>query len=82
MAVRHQQRNVRQTQSSDGDFASILVDGSVVTWSQGAYGDNSIAGQDQLRNAQWIQDVGVAFAAILLRWICGNLRWMCGDLGQ
>ena len=45
-------------------FATILGDGSVVTWGTPECGCNSRAVQDQLKNVQQIQASGTAFAAI------------------
>ena len=55
----------KQIQASNGAFAAILGDGSVVTWGNAVWGGDSTAVQDQLKNAQQIQSTGEAFAAIL-----------------
>ncbi|OLQ06599.1 putative E3 ubiquitin-protein ligase HERC1 [Symbiodinium microadriaticum] len=48
-------------------FATILGDGSVVTWGQADYGGDSTAVKDQLKNVQQVQaSRGGAFAAILV----------------
>ena len=52
-------------QASTRAFAAILADGSVVTWGVAAYGGDSSAGQDQLRNVQQVQASTGAFAAVL-----------------
>ena len=57
--------NTAQVRSSRGAFASILGDGSVVTWGDDRCGGDSSDVQDQLRNAQQIQVTSRAFAAIL-----------------
>ncbi|OLP88832.1 Protein CfxQ [Symbiodinium microadriaticum] len=54
-----------QVQSSDGAFAAILGDGSVVTWGEAECGADSSAVQTQLKNVQEIQASERAFAAIL-----------------
>ena len=46
-------------------FATILEDGSVVTWGHPDYGGNSSRAQDQLINVQQICGTHCAFAAIL-----------------
>ena len=51
-AVQDQLRDVQQIQSSDGAFAAILGDGSVITWGRADYGGDSSAVQDQLREVQ------------------------------
>ena len=62
--VQSQLTNVRQIYASEGAFAAILGDGSVVTWGSVDGGDSS-AVHDQLQNLQQIQASVVAFAAIL-----------------
>ena len=54
-----------QIQASEGSFAAILGDGSVVTWGSAGKGGNSSAVQDQLKNVTQIQASRRAFAAIL-----------------
>ena len=46
-------------------FATVLGDGSVVTWGLAGRGGDSSAVQEQLRNVQQIQATSTAFAAIL-----------------
>ena len=71
---------MREIQATDGAFAAILADGSVVTWGNpfgggdssairnqrghGGGGDSS-AVQDQLRNVHQVQATKSPFAAIL-----------------
>ena len=64
-AVQDQLRDVQQIQASDGAFAAILGDGSVVTWGDADQGGDSSAVQDQLRDVHQIQASQAAFAAIL-----------------
>ena len=40
-AVRDQLKDVRQVQGTDGAFAAVLADGSVVTWGKPGYGGNT-----------------------------------------
>ena len=55
-AVRDQLKGVQQIQAtSDGAFAAILENGSVVTWGHADFGGDSSAVQDQLRGVQQIQ---------------------------
>ena len=56
---------MQQIQASDGSFAAILSDGSVVTWGNAGFSGDCSAGKHQLRNVQQIQTSGGAFAAIL-----------------
>ena len=56
---------MQQIQASDGAFAAILGDGSVLTWGSAAHGGDSSPVQDQLRDVQQIQASDGAFAAIL-----------------
>ena len=58
---------VRQIQATDGAFAAILQDGSVVTWGHADFGGDSSAVQDRLRCGcvRQIQATDGAFAAIL-----------------
>ena len=44
-----------QYQACHGAFSAILGDGSVVTWGSAAYGGDSSAARDQLKNMQQIQ---------------------------
>ena len=71
-AVRDQLKGVEQIQATDGAFAAILEDGSVVTWGVEydvwgvAYdGGDSSAVRDQLKGVLQIQATDSAFAAIL-----------------
>ena len=45
--------------------AAMLGDSAVVTWSQGAYGGDSGAVEDEQRNEQQIQAFGETFDSIL-----------------
>ena len=63
--VQDQLQNAQQIQSTDGAFAAILADGSVVAWGHPGHGGDTSALQDQLQNAQQIQSTDGAFAAIL-----------------
>ena len=54
-----------QVQATYRAFAAVLCDGSVVTWGNAGYGDDSTAVQNQLKNVQQIQATACAFAAIL-----------------
>ena len=54
-----------QVQSSHGAFATIVGDGSVVTWGDGGCGGDCSDVQDRLRDVQQIQASPMAFAAIL-----------------
>ena len=53
--VQEQLKNVQQIQASDGAFAAVLDDGSVVTWGNANRGGNSSAVEEQLKNVQQIQ---------------------------
>ena len=64
-AVQDQLKGVQQIQATDGAFAAILEDGSVVTWGDADCGGDSSAVQDQLKGVQQIQATSEAFAAIL-----------------
>ena len=48
-AVQDRLNNVRQIQASNGAFAAILCDGSVVTWGHSKYGGDSSSVQDELK---------------------------------
>ena len=50
---------------SDGAYAAILGDGSVVTWGEASCGGDSTAVQNRLSNVQQIHASRKAFAAIL-----------------
>ena len=63
--VQDQLKSVQQIQASEGAFAAILADGSVVTWGSDEHGGDSSEVQDQLTNVQEIQSAFGAFAAIL-----------------
>ena len=56
---------MQQIQASQGAFAAILGDGSVVSWGKADDGGDSSAVQDQLKNVLQIQASNGAFAAIL-----------------
>ena len=47
-AVQDQLRGVQQVHASEGAFAAILADGSVVTWGDAEYGGYSPAVRDDL----------------------------------
>ena len=70
-AIQAQLRNVQTVQGTKivsfpvGAFASILSDGSVVTWGNGPTGGDSSSVQEQLINVKQIAATGFAFAAIL-----------------
>ncbi|CAE7407634.1 unnamed protein product, partial [Symbiodinium microadriaticum] len=64
-AVQGQLKNVQQIQATNIAFATILGDGSVVTWGDGRDGGDSRAVQGQLKTVQQIVATKVAFAAIL-----------------
>ena len=51
--------------STEYAFATILADGSVVTWGDSLYGGDSSKVQGQLRNVQQICRTEFAFAGIL-----------------
>ena len=63
--MQDQLTNVQQIQASDGAFAAILGNGSVVTWGHANFGGDSSAVQHKLTNVQQIQASSAAFAAIL-----------------
>ena len=67
-----------QVQACHGAFAAILGDGSVVTWGSAAYGGDSSAARDQLKNMQQIQASHDAFAAILGNGQVVTCRWYGG----
>ena len=46
---------MQQVQATGGAFAAVLTDGTVVTWGPAAYGGDSRAVQDQLKNVEQIQ---------------------------
>ena len=56
---------MQQIQASQGAFAAILLDGSVVTWGGQDFGGDSRAVQDQLKGVQQIQASERVFAAIM-----------------
>ena len=68
-AVEDQLRNVKQIEATDGAFAAILADGSVVTWGptrgDSDFGGDSSEVKDQLQNVQQIEGTERAFAAVL-----------------
>ena len=55
---------MQEIQASDGAFAAILADGSVVTWGDPGSGGDSRAVRDQLKNVQQIQASERAFAIL------------------
>ena len=48
-AEQDQLRGVQQIQATDGAFAAILADGSVVTWGYAGFGGKSSRVQHELR---------------------------------
>ncbi len=60
-----QLRSVQHIQATNGAFAAILQDGSIVTWGFADHGGDSSAVRRQLRGVLQIQATGKAFAAIL-----------------
>ena len=54
-----------EIQATQGAFAAILADGSVVAWGNPYNGGDCFAVQHQLRNVQQIQATAGAFAAVL-----------------
>jgi len=58
--------NVKKVHSTDGAFATILENKSVVTWGSPDHGGDSSAVKDELRHVEQIHPAkGGAFAAIL-----------------
>ena len=53
-ATKDQLKHVRQVVASDGAFAAIRRDGSVVTWGNPGQGSDSKAVQEELRNVRHI----------------------------
>ena len=53
--VRDELRGVQQIQATNGAFAAILEDGSVVSWGNASFGGDSSAVRDQIRGLQQIQ---------------------------
>ena len=53
--VRDELRGVQQIQVTNGAFAAILEDGSVVSWGNASFGGDSSAVRDQIRGLQQIQ---------------------------
>ena len=87
--MQHELKDVQQLQSTDGAFAAILGDGSVVTWGRAEFGGDSRGVQSQLKDVQQIQAACFAFAAILrdgsvVTWGCaiggGDSRCVQGQL--
>ena len=72
-----QLKGVQQIQAtpSNGAFAAILKDGSVVTWGHAPCGGDSLAVQDQLKGVQQIK-------ATRLRLCCDSRRWISRYLGE
>eukprot|EP00435_Cladocopium_sp_Y103_P057230 s979_g19.t1 len=54
-----------RSNATDGAFAALLADMSVITWGYAVAGGYSSGVQEQLRNVQQIQATGRAFAALL-----------------
>ena len=65
---------MQQIQATDGAFAAILEDGSVVTWGDARSGGDSSAVRDQLRGVQQIQATSWGLC-------CDSGRWIRRDLG-
>ena len=63
--------NVQRVQATNGAFATVLADGSVVTWGKPTAGGDSCAVQHMLKNVQEVQATNVAFAS---RRISGDMR--------
>ena len=63
--MQNELKHVQQIQATDGAFAALLSDGSIVTWGSASSGGDSSHVQDQLKDVQQIQATGSAFAAIL-----------------
>ena len=63
-AVGDQLKGVQQIQATDGAFAAVLEDGSVVTWGHEGSGGDSSAVRDQLKGVQQIQSTEQAFAEV------------------
>ena len=63
--MQDQLKSIQQIQASNGAFAAILSDGSVVTWGRRNAGGDSRAVRNQLKIVQQIQASNYAFAAIL-----------------
>ena len=49
--MQDQLKNVQQINASDGAFASVLGDGSVVAWGDADYGGDTGAMQEELQHA-------------------------------
>ncbi|OLP56422.1 hypothetical protein AK812_SmicGene48582, partial [Symbiodinium microadriaticum] len=60
-----QLKNVQQIQASNGAFAAIRADGSVVTWGKPEEGGDSSAVQELLKDVQHVQASHGAFAAVV-----------------
>ena len=54
-----------QIQATDGAFAAILADRSVVTWGMPEHGGDCAAVQEELGHVEQIFATGYAFVAIL-----------------
>ena len=63
--VQDQLKNIQQIHTTERAFAAILADGSVVTWGNPDWVDNSASVSDKLRNVQQIHATERAVAAIL-----------------
>ena len=63
-AVRDQLTDISSISSTEGAFAAIKTDGSVVTWGHGISGGNSSTVREQLNDIRSIFSTRSAFAAI------------------
>ena len=74
-AVQDQLKNVQHIQaSSNGAFAAILADGSVVTWGAPEHGGDSSTVQDQLKKC-------AAYPSLMWCFCCHSRRWIRRHLG-
>ena len=64
-AVRGELVQVQQIQATNGAFAALLLDGSVVTWGDALRGGDSRTVQDQLKGVRQIYASCNSFTAIL-----------------
>ena len=65
--VRSQLHNVKAIQATEGAFAAIRDDGSVVTWGSAAHGADSSAVQGHLTDVKEIQASANSFAALTMQ---------------
>ena len=64
-AVQGNLRGVQQIAATNGAFAAVLEDGSVVTWGSSEMGGDSSAVQHQLKTVKHVLGAYGAFAALL-----------------